>query len=90
MIPLVPPKEKMMSTSNHIPLDVAARKTHTTTLNLLMHIKRGLLPATEDQGQWCINEADLNTFIADNRKAEPGELGIHSGCGKGCGSCTEE
>jgi len=80
----------MMATSKHIPLNVAAIKTHSTTLNLLMHIKRGLLPATEEQGQWFINEADLNAFIADNRKTEPGELCIHTGCGKGCGSCAEE
>ncbi len=79
-----------MTTSKHIPLDVAARKTHSTTLNLLIHIKRGLLPATEEQGRWFINEADLNAFIAENRKADPGELGLHSGCGKGCGSCTED
>jgi hypothetical protein len=79
----------MMTMSKQIPLDVAARKTHSTTLNLLMHIKRGLLPATEEQGQWFINEKDLETFIAESRKAEPGELGIHSGCGKGCGGCAE-
>ncbi|WP_224746788.1 helix-turn-helix domain-containing protein [Pelovirga terrestris] len=79
-----------MPTSKDIPLSVAATKSHSTTLNLLMHIKRGLLPATEEQGQWFINETDLEAFIADNRKAEPGELGIHSGCGKGCGSCAEE
>lgn len=79
-----------MATSKLIPLDIAAEKSHTTTINLLLHIKRGLLPADELQGRWFISEADLNAFIADNRKAEPGELGIHSGCGKGCGSCGEE
>ncbi len=79
-----------MTTNKQIPLHSAALKTHTTTLNLLMHIKRGLLPATEEQGQWFISEADLEAFIVDNRKAEPGELGIHTGCGKGCGSCAEE
>jgi hypothetical protein len=79
-----------MAASKLIPLDIAAEKSHTTTINLLMHIKRGLLPADEQQGRWFINETDLEAFIADNRKAEPGELGIQSGCGKGCGSCAEE
>lgn len=78
-----------MATNKLIPLNIAAIKTHSTTLNLLMHIKRGLLPATEEQGQWFISKTDLETFIADNRKADSDELGIRTGCGKGCGSCAE-
>lgn len=78
-----------MATSKLISLDIAAEKSHTTTINLLMHIKRGLLPADEQQGRWFINEADLNAFIAERRKANPGEICVHKGCGKGCGSCDE-
>ena len=79
-----------MSTNKQIPLNIAALKAHTTTLNLLMHIKRGLLPAAEEQGQWLISEADLDAFIAGNRKADPSELCVHSHCAKGCGSCAED
>ena len=78
-----------MTISKNIPLNIAAIKTHSTTLNLLMHIKRGLLPATEEQGQWFINETDLDAFITEKRKAAPGEICVHNSCGKGCGSCGE-
>ena len=77
-----------MAINKHIPLEVAASKAHATTLNLLLHIKRGLLAAEERNGRWFISEADLNDFIADNRK--PGEICVHNSCGKGCGSCTED
>ncbi len=78
-----------MATSTLIPLNIAAEKSHTTTLNLLMHIKRGLLPAEERDGRWFISEVDLNAFIAENRKAEPGGICVHNSCGKGCGSRSE-
>ncbi len=79
-----------MTTNKQIPLDVAASRAHSTTLNLLMHIKRGLLPAAEVQGQWLISEADLDAFITDNRKADPAELCVHNHCAKTCGSCAED
>ncbi|MFO7765687.1 MAG: hypothetical protein R6V33_04585 [Pelovirga sp.] len=79
-----------MIVNKQIPLEIAAGKAGTTTLNLLMHIKRGLLSAAEHQGCWFINEAELNAFIADKRKADSADLCVHSGCGKGCGSCAEE
>lgn len=79
-----------MNNDKSIPLDRAAKQAQTTTLNLLMHVKKGLLPADEHGGQWFVSSTDLNSFINESRRAEPGELCARNTCGKGCGSCSEE
>lgn len=80
-----------MNTDNQqLPLETVAKQLQTTTLNLLLHIKRGLLTATEEQGQWYVSTADLKDFLARAQPLKPGVICASSGCGKGCGSCAED
>ena len=78
------------SATGTLTLDAVARRLQTTRLNLLLHIKHGLLPATEHQGDWSIREEDLQAFLARTQTAEPGALCASSGCGNGCGSCAKD
>jgi len=71
-----------------LPLAHAAERLGTTPLNVLMHIKRGLLLGEENAGGWQVGSASLAALI---RKREEGEVPAvcQSGCGKahGCKSC---
>ena len=75
---------------NWIPTAQAAEKLGTTPLNILMHIKRGLLFGVENDGVWLVESASLEALI---RKREAGNMAVvcQSGCTKhagGCGSCA--
>jgi hypothetical protein len=61
----------------------------TTQLNILMHIKRGLLKGAEEEAGWMIEKASLDDFLAKNGEAKAADV-CTSGCaqkhacGKGC------
>lgn len=49
-----------------ISADDAAAQLNTTPLNILMHIKRGLLKGQECEGTWFVLSDSLERFVADN------------------------
>ncbi|MCM2264089.1 MAG: hypothetical protein NDI73_02745 [Desulfuromonadales bacterium] len=82
-----------MSTDRHhdeswTPLAEAARLLGTTPLNVLMHIKRGLLVGVELDSSWLVEPESLSALL---RKRSAGAVPAvcRSGCGKahGCQSC---
>ena len=68
----------------------AAKVMQTTPLNVLMHIKRGLLKGIEEQGQWYIEKVSLEALLNETGggKADgvcaSGCAQKHA-CGGGCG-----
>jgi hypothetical protein len=72
-----------------ISLEEAALILQTTPLNILMHIKRGLLKGTEDDGLWLIERASIDSLMEETggRKADDvctsGCSRKHA-CGGGC------
>ncbi len=47
-----------------MPIAEAARRLQTTPLNVLMHIKRGLLKGGEENGTWLVDCASLEGLQA--------------------------
>ena len=45
-----------------LPINEAAQILKTTPLNILMHIKRGLLKGVEEDGQWKIEKVSLDAL----------------------------
>jgi hypothetical protein len=82
-----------MDTDSHdvagwTPVAEVAQRLGTTPLNVLMHIKRGLLTGREQEGGWLVDPESLAALL---RKRDVGELPAlcRSGCSKnhGCQSC---
>jgi hypothetical protein len=46
-----------------LPVTEAAQILQTTPLNILMHIKRGLLKGHEKDGQWQVQKASLDALL---------------------------
>jgi len=69
-------------------LGEAAQVLKTTELNVLMHIKRGLLEGREEESGWTISGESLIVFMARNDGHRQVDL-CRSGCAHagGCGSC---
>jgi hypothetical protein len=70
-------------------LEQAAEQLGTTPLNVLMHVKRGLLVGAVREGEWLVQPDSLAELL---RKRSGGEVPAvcQSGCGRkagGCGSC---
>ncbi|HKL27374.1 MAG TPA: hypothetical protein VJ910_14210 [Desulfuromonadales bacterium] len=55
----------MQNDQQHVPLAEAARRMKTTPLNVLMHVKRGLLEGTEVNGNWLIDGRSLEALLAE-------------------------
>ena len=66
----------------------AADCLNTTALNVLMHIKRGLLNGEELEDGWRVAPASLDALLEKRRDGEAPAV-CASGCGKahGCQSC---
>lgn len=60
----------------------AAEQLNTTPLNILMHIKRGLLKGQECDGAWYVLSDSLERFAAENGGTKSDHL-----CRKTC-SCS--
>jgi hypothetical protein len=73
---------------NWTPIAEAAQLLGTTPLNVLMHIKRGLLVGVELDSSWLVKPESLATLL---RKRSEGKVSAvcRSGCSKahGCKSC---
>lgn len=80
----------MMNRSQRIPIDEAAKTLQTTPLNVLMHIKRGLLAGAEENGVWMIDGLSLAALMEKTGGSK--DVGVCAGgcakqqtCGGGCG-----
>ena len=72
-----------------LPITEAAQILRTTPLNILMHIKRGLLKGIEEDGQWQVEKASLDALAAKTggQKADnvcPGGCPRKHACSGGC------
>lgn len=56
----------MNEADSGLPVAEAARLLQTTPLNVLMHIKRGLLKGSERDGAWLVERASLEALLASN------------------------
>ena len=72
-----------------VSLPVAAGILNTTPLNVLMHVKRGLLAGVEEAEGWMIDRASLEVLIArtGGKAADVCASGCarKHACGGGCG-----
>ncbi|TLM65917.1 MAG: hypothetical protein FDZ69_08130 [Deltaproteobacteria bacterium] len=71
-----------------LPLAAAAEALGSTPLNVLMHIKRGLLAGVEKESGWQVDPASLAALL--RQRGEGGAPAVcRSGCSKagGCKSC---
>lgn len=64
---------------SRLEIAAAARLMQTTPLNILMHIKRGLLKGSEQDGVWLIERASLEALLAS-----PGGGTANVVCTGGC------
>lgn len=64
-----------------LPITEVATKMNTTALNVLMHIKRGLLQAVEQDGVWMIDVQSLEKLLAKTGGGKDAEL-CASACAK--------
>lgn len=69
-----------------ISLDEAASRLQSTPLNVLMHIKRGLLAGVEIDDSWWIEVASLESFLADREEPSMAQV-CQSSCAHKCPSC---
>lgn len=76
-----------MTTNDKISLDEAARRMHSTPLNVLMHIKRGLLPGEETGDGWLVDAAALEDYLGKRADAAPGSVCEQNSCAHKCSSC---
>lgn len=78
----------MKESSERLPIPVVAKKMNTTPLNVLMHIKRGLLQGVEEEGVWLVDYKSLEALLAvSGGKAEVCASGCAKkhACSAGCG-----
>jgi len=71
-------------------LSDAAKVMQTTPLNVLMHIKRGLLKGVEEKGQWLVNHKSLEALLAKTGGSKADNVcssgcDKENACGGGCG-----
>jgi hypothetical protein len=78
-----------MKKLERLPLADVAALMNTTPLNVLMHIKRGLLQGIEEHGDWLVERDSLDALLqrTGGSRAEnvcaAGCAGKH-GCGSSC------
>lgn len=64
-----------------LPIAIVAEKMNTTPLNVLMHIKRGMLEGSEIDGVWQVECASLDALLAKTGGGKAADL-CSSGCAK--------
>lgn len=73
-----------------ISISIVAETLKTTPLNVLMHIKRGMLVGSEEEGSWMIDKDSLDALIKQTGGGKANDV-CASGCTKkhACGGgCT--
>ncbi len=84
-----------MNDKGLVSLEETARILQKTPLNILMHIKRGLLRGVEEDGQWQVEKTSLDALMAKTGGGKGHDV-CASGCapkhacGGGCSSTTGE
>lgn len=63
------------------PISQVAEAMNTTQLNVLMHIKRGLLKAVEEDGVWMIDCQSLEALMQQTGGSKASDI-CASGCAK--------
>lgn len=69
-----------------LPLVSAAEQLGSTPLNVLMHIKRGLLVGREGAAGWLVDADSLDVLLARRQRGAVPAV-CRSGCGKQAGTC---
>lgn len=69
----------MTTDEEMIPVEEAARRLQTTPLNVLMHLKRGLLQGVEENELWRIDAQSLADL-----QAQTGGVKSEGVCANGC------
>ena len=71
----------MKEQTGKLPIPEVAEKLNTTPLNVFMHIKRGLLRATEEDGTWLVDVQSLDELMAKTGGSKAEDV-CASGCSK--------
>lgn len=79
----------MKEQSSRLSIAAVAETMKTTPLNVLMHIKRGLLQGIEEDGVWMIDPESLKTLMAATGGNKAEDVCVSScakkhACGGGC------
>jgi hypothetical protein len=83
-------REEKDAMKEKVSITMVAEILNTTPLNVLMHVKRGMLDGTEEEGIWMIDKASLDAFVAETGGSKADDV-CASGCAKkhacggGCG-----
>ena len=77
----------MTGQSERLAVAEAAVSMKTTPMNVMMHIKRGLLRGEEVDGAWYVSADSLASYLSDPERDQPSSV-CHSKshCGQGCSS----
>lgn len=79
----------MSEQTQMLPIAEAAQRLQTTPLNVLMHIKRGLLKGVEENGAWLVDGAGLDALQARTGGGKAADVCASQcakkhACGGGC------
>ena len=78
-----------MSENSLLPLSEAAKQMKSTDLNVLMHVKKGLIKGEEQDGEWYVDQSSLTEFLSTHSgKADVCEKKHHCGAGACGSSCS--
>jgi len=75
----------MIAESERLSIATVAKVLKTTPLNVLMHIKRGLLSGEEVAGVWYVLATSLDNYLLNTKEAAHGSL-CKSHCKHKCSS----
>jgi len=78
---------EMMKKIELVSAEKAAEQLNTTPLNILMHVKRGLLKGQECEGTWFVMSDSLERFAAENGGDKSNQVckGKKCSCATSCG-----
>lgn len=79
-------KSEHRKSTEWLSLVSAAEQLGSTPLNVLMHIKRGLLAGREGAAGWLVDADSLATLLARRQNGAVPAV-CRSGCSKQAGSC---
>ncbi|WP_155890790.1 hypothetical protein [Desulfuromonas sp. TF] len=75
----------MMQRKEMIGIEEAARQLGSTSLNTLMHIKRGLLKGIEADGAWLVDRRSLEALLEKTADRKTGHVCTRRHACSGCG-----
>ena len=76
----------MLEKNEKLSVAAVAATLETTTMSVMMHIKRGLIKGEEIDGCWYVAADSLAAYQGQADGAARGEL-CKSSCKHGCSSC---